>query len=336
MSAQLSIAWWVGLLSFGIIASSASTQAGLTNWDSFFPTGDDYATLGFGNGTAVIQRSGGGPLGYSTDLTASITTGGSVTTRDNGITFNGGVWHIPGGVTDTHRIAFSTNGTSWGTALNVTAQTGDDIRAISYSGSLWVAPVYNDNDVYTSTSGTAFTLQSGVLASSTWNESTWNSSVFGVYLSSRRGATASTSYYTSTNGTTWTSRTLPAAPVSQVTAGSGVVMYVASGGVVYTSASGTAFAIAGTAPFALTDANSVSKLGYGSGIWVYAGKRLAPNNGTALSFYSADNGASWSTATFSTPITANNFDLAFDAVGNDFYMIADGGTVTNVYRASVS
>lgn len=307
------------------------------NWTLFSPTGARVSYLAFGGGTAVGYRvsTGTALTASSTAVTTSITAGGTVT-PDYDISFGNGIWHIPGDA-DTHRIAYSTNGSSWATALNVTAQTGDLIRTVGYGNGLWIAPVSGDNDVYTSTSGTAFTIQNSVLASGQWTDATWNGSVYGVYNSSNFLGGGGTAYYTSTNGTTWTARTLPATPTSQVTAGSGVVMYVASGGVVYTSSSGTAFAIAGTAPNSLYNlSNSKSLLEFGAGVWVYAGKRLPPNDGTALSYYSSDNGATWSTATFSSPITSNSYDLAFNSTDSAFYMVTDNGATTDVYKASVS
>lgn len=328
------------LLSFGLLASSAATGAGVTNWEFFSPTGPRTSLLAFGGGTAVAHRdvSSQAVTAYSTALTTSLTAGGTAGAyRD--ITYANGIWHIAG-TPNTHRIVFSTNGSTWGTALNLTSQTGDTNYTVGYGNGLWLSPVSGDNDVYTSASGTAFTLQSNVLASGQWTDVTWNGSVYGVYNSDSnygQSAGGGTAYYTSTNGTTWTARTLPATPQSQVTAGSGVVMYVASGGVVYTSASGTAFSIAGTAPAALRLTGYRTLLEYGSGVWVYAGRQTGVGT-VVLSYYSTNNGSTWGTATFSTPLTQNNYDLAFNSADNSFYMIADnsGTSSTDVYKASVT
>lgn len=322
------------MLNFGLIASSAASGAGVTNWELFSPTGARMSYLAFGGGTAAGFRSTGGNalITYSTAITSSITAGGTITPEQD-INFANGYWHTSGDL-DTHRIAFSTNGSTWATALNVTGQTGDTIRTVGYGNGLWLAPVSEDNDVYTSSNGTAFTLQSNVLASGQWTDVTWNGSVYGVYNSSNNIMGGGTAYYTSTNGTTWTARTLPAIPTSQVVAGSGVVMY-AAGSVIYTSASGTAFAVAGTAPISLYNTNnSRSLIEFGAGVWVYAGRNLG--GGTVLSYYSTNNGGTWATATFSTPLTQTNYDLAFNSVDNSFYMVADNGTTTNVYKASVT
>lgn len=324
------------MLSFGIISSSAATNAGVTNWELFNPTGARIELLAFGGGTAVgLTTSGASAVtAYSTAITSSITAGASINTfRD--VNFANGIWHIPGQL-NSHIINYSTNGSTWATALSLGGQTGDTNYTVGYGNGLWLSPVSGDNDVYTSTSGTAFTLQSGVLATGQWTDVTWNGSVYGVYNSSSGQTSGGTAYYTSTNGTTWTARTLPAAPLSQVTAGSNVVMFVAGGGVVYTSTSGTAFSIAGTAPNSLwNSSNSRSLLEYGSGVWVYAGKRAAPNNGTVISYYSTNNGATWATATFSSPITSDDYDLAFNSANNSFFMI-EAASPTRVYKASVT
>ena len=191
-----------------------------------------------------------------------------------------------------------------------------------------MAPRFNDNDVFTSTNGTAFTLQSSVLATGDWRFSSWNSSVFGVY------SLGGTSYYTSTDGTTWTARTLPSGPRSEVVAdSSGLVGYFGASGVFYTSTDGTAFSVAGTAPASLGGGgfNEVVRLAYGGGAWLVADNI----GGTVQTYYSQNNGASWATATFATAETAadGSFNLAYDS--STFYLVADAGSTTRVHTLSI-
>lgn len=321
------------MLNFGIVASGAATTAGLGNWDLYTPTtgGVLYEDIVFGNGTAVFGSDNVGETGYSTTPTTSITAGGTAGTEGQ-MFFEGGKFYRVDRLTGAHRLAYSDNGISWASAINVSSQTGDAIYSIAHGSGVWVAPVFGDNDVYTSTNGTAFTLQSGVLASANWNNSTWNGTVFGVYVGTKPGATGSTSYYTSTNGTTWTARTLPAAPLGEVKFGGDRVMYVAAAGVIYTSTSGTAFSVAGTVTTANLNTDPTRLLAYGSGVWVYGGNALT--GGQIHTYYSTTNGATWATATFPTETDVDR-NIAFDGV-NAFYVAVDKGSSTNLYKAVVS
>lgn len=318
------------MLSFGIISSSVASGGGITDWAKYSPTGADYQTLAFGNGTAVgFKASGGGGTSsyYASNVEIALTDVGATTANADVFFENGAFYQV--GALNFRRIIRSTTGTSWTSVLNTSA-TGDNIYGLAYGGGVFVAPVYADNDVYTSTTGTAWTEQAGVLAGGNWTDATWNGSVFGVYQSSKTqlgGAT--TSYYTSTNGTTWTSRTLPATPSSNVVAGSGVVMYF-SGSVAYTSSSGTAFAAAGT-PSGL--GSTPRNLAYGSGIWAILGE----SGGLLAARYSNDNGVTWGTAPFLSGGTAGgSYDLAYNSANNSFYIINDAGSTSDIYKASVT
>lgn len=315
------------MLSFGIISSSTASGGGVTDWAKYSPTGTDYQTIIFGGGTAVgFKASGGGTSSYYASNVETALTDVGATTANADLFYENGAFYQVGAV-NFRRIIRSTTGTSWSTVLNVSA-TGDNIYGLAFGGGVFVAPVYTDNDVYTSTSGTAWTEQVGVLAAGNWTDATWNLSVFGVYQSARTGlGGATTAYYTSTNGTTWTARTLPSTPASNVIAGSAVVMYLNPGGVAYTSSSGTAFALAGTA-----GVSGTKYLAYGSGVWV----ALGASGGLFQARYSNDNGVTWGTAPFLTGGTASsNYDLAYNSANNSFYIINDAGSTSDIYKASV-
>lgn len=311
------------MLSFGIISSSAASSAGLTSWSQFAPTGRDYRSIAFApSGTAAgfTGDSGGSVIAYyASNVETALSSAVSLTPASTAISYvNDAFYGLAAG--NRRFIRRSTTGTSWTTVLNI-AQTGDVINAIAYGNGLYVAPVANDNDVYTSTDGVTWTEKSSVIASSNWTEATWNGSVYGVYVS------ASTSYYTSTNGTTWTSRTLPATRVSGVAWDeNNTLMYLALGGVCYTSTTGTSWSIAGTAGI-------TGRLRYGAGLWVVFNE----SGGLFTSRYSGDNGATWGTTTFATGGTAGvAYDMAFNPANNSFYIINDAGSTTDIYKATVT
>lgn len=327
----------VELLSFGILASAVSTGGSavgtFTRYANVSST-EDFTRMAWGGGQAGFIDSGGTASGYASDPTSSITSGSAVTNVSGArLDYFDGAFYATGG-TDVHRIMRSTDGINWTAVLNVTAQTGDTIYGVAYNGSVFIAPVAGDNDVYTSANGTAWTLQSGVLGGTarTWTSPTWNGTVFGVYES------AGTNYYTSTDGTTWTARTLSAAPAASPrnpVMGDDRLLYVTSSEVAYTSTTGTSWTLVGTAPTIANNSNfpTAQKLAYGAGIWTLSGFTSIAG-GTAVTFYSANNGTTWATATMGASASFGGFDLTYN--NNAFFYVIDTGTATDIYKASVS
>ena len=103
----------------------------------------------------------------------------------------------------TLNVAYSTNGGSTWSAGTIPTGT-DDARCIAYGGGTWVIPYISSNDVATSSDGITFSFQSNVLtAVRDWSAITYGNGTFVLV-----GNSSSVAQY-STNGTSWSSSTMP-------------------------------------------------------------------------------------------------------------------------------
>lgn len=137
-----------------------------------------------------------------------------------------------------------------------------------------------------SSSGTAYTSTDGISwTSRTISSQTWETALYGNNLFMALQGSVSTNYATSPDGVTWTSRTLPAAPG--------------------------------------TYAANKSWMAYGNSTWVFAGN-------TSQLYYSAG-GVAWtagaSSATVGTPVAVFFY-------GGLFYLLATSGSNTRVYTSA--
>lgn len=320
----------------GIYASSfrtAGTAPSLFTLGSAIPA-TSANQIAFINGTAVIQ--GNGPVTrYSGDIFTSSTAGGTLSTTITayGMTAaNGAVISFGGSALGTVSAVRSLDGgLTWATALN-NAATGSNLAAGAYgdvSGTArWIAPVSNDNDIWLSTNnGSTWAFQSGVLGATGFN---WGGAVrFGTAFAVFNDTTT---YYTSTAGVTWTSRTLPATPGAQANnaggfvAGTAEVMYVRHIGAgsisSYTSTDLVNWTTRGTIVFTAGTPDQGIKLAFGNGYWV-----MAFGDDQATDFigvaYSSDTGTTWTAGSVSGSANFVNggFDIEYNSTDKGFYIV---------------
>lgn len=180
-----------------------------------------------GNGVFVAARNNSNSLTVSTDGGAtwtdlSVTAFGS--TSAQGVAYGNGRFMAVGSATGGVVMAYSTNGTTWTTGASVTVGGSAADASIAFGNGLFVVVCGNTatNGVFTTTDGTSISSATGWSTSSS-PQVAWNGSAFLI-------VDTSATFWRSTNGTSWTSFTAPAARwsvnVPTVAGANGVFVYL--------------------------------------------------------------------------------------------------------------
>jgi len=159
------------------------------------------------DGTYFVATGNGAEEFYSTDGTSWTLATGATTVQNfihsatNGAGTTVAVAYTTGG----NNLKYTTNGTSW---TQITIGSSQRLVSVAYGNSTFVVSLgATGNSVYTSTNGSSWTLQSGVLPATQYF-----TLVYGTKFIAMPYGTTTGGY--STNGTSWTSMTVPAGSYS--------------------------------------------------------------------------------------------------------------------------
>ena len=293
----------------GIMASGISGHLADFSWTS--------RTLSVAGGWAAAASDGGSGFVATTD---GNTTNATYST-DNGVTWttstlpSTGVWYglaWNGSVYACVRFnstaaATSTTGATW---TSRTCQSGQWYeKCTQWNGSVFCSPQYQGNATQTSTDGTTWTLNSSVLPGSNEN---WS-------RLATKGSTFHASYYalptggaaTSTNGSTWTTRTMPSSTFAAITGNSSIFVGITdSSSDVYTSSDGITWVLG-----SLPASARYFGLSYNGTNWVTA----RYNSGSTSSAATSPDGVTWTARSLSQ---------------SSWYAMASSSTVTAVFPNS--
>lgn len=288
-----------------------------TTWAAAqLPSSQDWRHISYGNGLflAIAENNAmaSSPDGitwternaYATNIDVLATSKDTVVDWTAGTATSAGLWRaiahngsnryvMVGGDGSTGLASYSTNGTSW--IAGTMPIGGDGPYSIAFGNSVWVAPYSGSNDVATSSDGITFTFQSNVLpATRDWRAIAFGNGTFVIVDSS-----GTTGAATSTNGTTWTSRTMSAsAEWSSVAFGtiSGTNYFVAVSGITGNSNVGSYSTNNGATWTASTlpSSNRWSSVAFGNGRFV-AVSGNAGTTSTAAAY--STNGTTWTSST---------------------------------------
>ena len=179
---------------------SAQTSPDGATWTTrTVPTNQNYNSLVYGGGLFVAVPYGGNTAITSSDAITwtNRTLPTQTTARRTAIAYGAGTYAITS--RDASHFDYSTNGTTWTAATNPGSANW---YYIGYNGTKWLATV--DNSTTYATSNDAITWTSATAAVTFQGAISALGSTFVV-----GGAAATANIYTSTNGTTFTTRTLP-------------------------------------------------------------------------------------------------------------------------------
>ncbi len=336
---------------FVAIADNAAQVAislnGITWSSAQLPISADWRRVTYGNGLFVALAennvAASSPDGitwterniYATSIDVLETSKDTVVDWAAGTATSAGLWRaiahngsnryvMVGGDGSTGLASYSSNGISW--TAGTMPVGGDGPYAVAFGSGLWVAPYSGSNDVATSSDGITFSFQSNVLpATRDWRAIAFGNGTFVIVDSS-----GTTGAATSTNGTTWTSRTLSAsAEWSSVAFGTiGATNYfVAVSGITGNSNAGSYSTDNGATWSASTLPSSTrwSSVAFGNGRFV----AVSGNSGTTstAAAYST-NGTTWTSSTL--PGSAAGWD---NVSWNGSVFIA---TAYNTSRSAIS
>ena len=208
---------WVSVaqLSGGLATNKAAYSSNGTSWTaSTLPVNANWQNVVW-DGTYFVATSGDSRSAYSSDgITWSSGSGGGtgnhidLTTNGSGISV--AVAYYNGG----NNLKYTTNASSW---TSVTLGSSLRLLGVAYGASIWVVtPGAASTDIYTSTNGSSWTLQSGVMPNSRSYTITYGGTKF-IAVSATYGAY-------STNGTSWTSMTVPSGTWQNPTYSNGVYL----------------------------------------------------------------------------------------------------------------
>lgn len=174
------------------------------------------------DGTYFVATGNAAEEFYSTDGTSwTLATG--ATTQQNFIhsaTNGAGTTVAVAYTTLGNNLKYTTNGTSW---TQITVGSSQRLVSIAYGNSIWVVTLgATGNSVYTSSDGITWTLQSGVLPATAWFGLVYGTKFVAVPNTSTTGAY-------STNGTSWTSMTVPTGSYQNVGYSNGIYLAVSYG-----------------------------------------------------------------------------------------------------------
>lgn len=154
------------------------------------------------SGSRIIVARGSSTTGYYSDNGTTWTITGtmfSISRSPNQIIYDGTRFIMPAG--SNNEIRYSTAGTGTWTSIG----TGSNVSGVGYDGSNRHIVTYTASS---STGESTTTFPTGFASITFPSTGIWISPIYGnsIWVAARAG---SSSYGTSTNGTTWTSRTLP-------------------------------------------------------------------------------------------------------------------------------
>jgi hypothetical protein len=286
--------YWVVACNGPVIIYTTTLNPTATSWTIAARDGQYIYTIGgltdarsiaYGNGMWVAIGDAGNQtcIAWSTNLSnwyaVSLANSGGLNRTGNDVAYGNGMWVAISSWQ--HRMAYSSNGTSWTEITN----TGNmyNGKSIAYGNGLWVAV---GQTISTSTSGTSFNEVPQANRAGTHNEIilavAYNN---GIWI-----ASGQTFIIYSTNGTGWTA--VPIANRGGITngwrlawrppLGIGKWVVVGSGSGIATSTNGTSW----TAASSIGLLNNVSGVAYGNGYWFAVG-------GGRVVAKSTDNGTNW-------------------------------------------
>jgi len=174
------------------------------------------------DGTYFVVTGNSANEFYSTDGTSWTLATGAVTQQNfihsatNGAGTTVAVAYTTGG----NNLKYTTNGTSW---TQITIGSSQRLNSIAYGNSTFVVSLgATGNSVYTSSNGSSWTLQSGVLPATAGFALVYGTKFVAVPYGTTTGGY-------STNGTSWTSMTVPAGNYNQIGYTNGVYLAVSYG-----------------------------------------------------------------------------------------------------------
>jgi hypothetical protein len=252
---------------------------------------------GFGAGGFFVAGESSTTTTYYSSNGTSWSAGGTLPVGFTGvgaIGYGDGTWIAVEDATSNNRTAISTDGgQTWTAGGNLTVS--EFWVDIHYGNGRWIAINSTNGTAYSTDNGTSWVAMTG-LPSANWKEVTYGK---GVWV-----AIASNAVVSSTNGTTWTTRTLPGTATNwnSVTYGNNIFVAVAedtAGTNVYAySLNGTTWT-AGTLPSSVYW-NAVS---YGQGVF------LATSGSSSDVAATSEDGVNWTSRTM--PAAIGYHSLAF-------------------------
>ena len=275
----------------GFVANSAGT------------VGVVYTYIGVGSGNIFYSTNGttwNTGSGYSNGCLGMCWDG----TQFYGLSYQGGL------------ALKSTNGSSWTTAgVSITTNYSD----VAYGNGVYVGVDRNGNAFYSS-NGTSYT-QVNLYNVGADCRVTFGNGVFVVIKNSSGGTTT---YYTSTNGSSWTTRTAPSGPYYVTYSNGTWFMMVASGTTYYTSSDAVTWTSRSTLPASRTWTGVI----YHNGLYV-----VVATEGN-LSAYSTD-GLTWTSKAMTTSGVFGSSANAYDG-GVNGYVIANSDSRYSYYSKVTS
>jgi len=200
------------------------------------------------DGTYFVVTGNGAEEFYSTDGTSWTLATGATTVQNfihsatNGAGTTVAVAYTTGG----NNLKYTTNGTSW---TQITIGSSQRLVSVAYGNATWVVTLgATGNSVYTSSNGSSWTLQSGVLPATQYF-----TLVYGTKFVAMPYGTTTGGY--STNGTSWTSMTVPAGSYNNFGYTNGVYLAASYGTTDAISSTDGISWTARTLPVALTVTN---------------------------------------------------------------------------------
>ena len=236
----------------GIVWTSRNFQATdidilNTSKDRFIPWVDGtiasttWYGLGYGAGTYVALAGTPTPaVAYSTDDGATFTSG-TIPAGDSGdarcIAFGGGIWVVP--YFSSNDVSTSATGQTFALSSNVLTATRDWC-AIAYGGGRFVIIPDSSTTTNFSTNGTSWSAGGALPSAAEWSSIAYGNGIF-VAVSGKTADSAAAAY--STDGSSWTSVTLPTSSRWSSIATNGTGRWVAVAG---NSGSSTTLAVVST------------------------------------------------------------------------------------------
>ncbi len=302
-------------------AMAAYSLDGATWYKSNMPGTHEWTSVRYGQGVFYATTNGSiaasSPDGVTWTLRDSSVASLTITSADKDITSttytartlpHAGDWSdviwtgtkfvaVGSDVTGTGANAFaasSTDGETW-TTVSMPETAGFDVRTVVYNGSnLYVAALYNDRDIYTSTDGVTWTAQNtngvnNLPAARNWVDSAYGNGKFVIVANTGTNPVAY-----SADGTTWSQGTLANQPWSSIAQGtiSGTHYFVTVS--TTQQAAYSTDGVTWTAGNTLPSSDAWSSVAYGNGRFVtVAGDATTTTTKAAYS----TNGTSWTAAT---------------------------------------
>jgi roadblock/LC7 domain-containing protein len=205
----------VAQLSGGLSTNKAAYSSNGTSWTATtLPVNANWQNVIY-DGTYFVATSGDSRSAYSSDgITWSSASGGGtgnhIDLATNGSGTSVAVAYFTGG----NNLKYTNNASSW-TAVTL----GSSLRllGVAYGASIWVVtPGAASTNCYTSTNGSSWTLQTGVMPA--------NTSYTVCFGGSKFFAIAGTNGAYSSNGTSWTATTTPSGTWQNPTWSNGVYL----------------------------------------------------------------------------------------------------------------